>query len=90
MERQREDLVHQYSMEKEDMTAATERLKDELTNELAMLQRDRDDSLLLAENEKQQVRHTFPKLVEIPTISLQCSYCCPRIGFSALSAKIYF
>ena len=55
MERQREDTLHQYTMEKEDQAAAMERLKDELTNELAILQRDRDDSLLLAENEKQQV-----------------------------------
>ena len=36
-----------------------ERAQEELNNQLIALQRDRDDSLLLAENEKQQVLTTF-------------------------------
>ena len=55
MERVREDILHSHAMEKEDLVTSMGRMKDELNNEINMLQRDRDDSLLLAENEKQQV-----------------------------------
>ena len=44
---------------REEMQNLFERAQEELNNQLISLQRDRDDSLLLAENEKQQVRATF-------------------------------
>ena len=56
MERQREEIIHAHTMEREEMIANNERMQEELNDEIAALQRDRDDSLLLAENEKQQVR----------------------------------
>ena len=50
-----EQLVHQHNMEKEDLMMRFRREKEELQEEIAALQRDRDDSLLMAENDKQQV-----------------------------------
>jgi hypothetical protein len=48
-------------MEKEDIVNRYEREKDELQCEIVALQRDRDDSLLMAENDKQQVsRYLLP------------------------------
>lgn len=43
-------------MEKEELTSSAEKQKEELLEELALLQRDRDDALLMAENDKQQVK----------------------------------
>lgn len=45
-------------MEKEDLTNALEQQKEELLQEIASLQRDRDEALLIAENDKQQVCHS--------------------------------
>ena len=59
MESQRDEIIHQNNMEKEEMQNLFERAQEELNNQLIVLQRDRDDSLLLAENEKQQVLATF-------------------------------
>ena len=59
MESQRDEIIHQNNMEKEEMQNLFERAQEELNNQLIALQRDRDDSLLLAENEKQQVHETF-------------------------------
>ena len=42
-------------MEKEDMIGQFEKEKEELENQLSNLQRERDNSLLMAENDKQQV-----------------------------------
>ena len=55
MESQREELIHQHTMEKDDLLATLEHTKEELGADIVAIQRDRDDSLLLAENEKQQV-----------------------------------
>ena len=63
MESQRDEIIHQNNMEKEEMQNLFERAQEELNNQLIALQRDRDDSLLLAENEKQQVRATFSLLI---------------------------
>ena len=55
MEASREQIIQQNQNEKEDMIEKYEREKAELEQELAATQRDRDDSLMFAENEKQQV-----------------------------------
>ena len=55
MERQRTDLIHLHGMEKEDMHTTHAGETDALHGELVALQRERDDQLLMAENEKQQV-----------------------------------
>ena len=54
MESQRDEILHQHAMEKEDMTQRAERERDELNDALNAVQRDRDEQLLLAENDKQQ------------------------------------
>lgn len=48
-------MVHQNTMEKEDMLSRMERERQELNEEILNLQRERDDQLLIAENDKQQV-----------------------------------
>lgn len=42
-------------MEKEEGNNKFDRMKEDLMEELAALQRDRDNSLMMAENDKQQV-----------------------------------
>ena len=54
MESQRDEIIHQNAMEKEDMVTRAEREREELNDALNALQRDRDEQLLLAENDKQQ------------------------------------
>lgn len=56
MEVAREDLVGCQTQEREEMCEKYEREKAELEEELAAVQKDRDDSLMFAENEKQQVK----------------------------------
>lgn len=56
MEAAREEMLSQHQMEKEDMVEKFEKEKDALEMELAATQKDRDDSLMFAENEKQQVK----------------------------------
>ena len=48
--------MHHQGLEKEELTAAADKQKEDLLAELATLQRDRDDALLIAENDKQQVK----------------------------------
>ena len=55
MESQRDEIIHQNNLEKEDTVNRYEREKEQLNDELASLQRDRDEQLLMAENDKQQV-----------------------------------
>ena len=55
MENKREELIHAYNMEKGEMTERFEREKDELNADLVGLQRERDEQLIVAENDKQQV-----------------------------------
>ena len=55
MEAARDEMITQNQNEKEDMAEKFDREKSELEQELAATQRDRDDSLMFAENEKQQV-----------------------------------
>ena len=55
METERDQILTQNQMEKEEMQEKFDREKDELEQELAATQKDRDDSLMFAENEKQQV-----------------------------------
>ena len=58
MEAKREELVHAYATEKDEIITREEQELEELHNEILALQRERDESLLLAENDKQQVRVT--------------------------------
>ncbi len=55
METQRDGVVHSHNLEKEELVTVLERTKEDMAGQLLAMQRDRDDSLLLAENEKQQV-----------------------------------
>ena len=54
-ENQREEIIHSHVMEKEDMMNSFEREREDLQTEIVSVQRDRDEALLLAENDKQQV-----------------------------------
>ena len=56
MEANRDDIVARNANEKDDVLARHAQEKTELEEELAATCRDRDDSLMFAENEKQQVR----------------------------------
>lgn len=48
-------MILQNNMEKEEGNNKFDRMKEDLMEELAALQRDRDNSLMMAENDKQQV-----------------------------------
>ncbi len=54
MEGIREQIINNANIEKEEMIVRYEREKEELANEVICIQRERDDSLLMAESEKQQ------------------------------------
>lgn len=56
LEAQRDEIIHQNNMEKEDMICDFTRIKEELQDSLNAVQRDRDEQLLIAENDKQQVQ----------------------------------
>ena len=49
-------MLHAHTMEKEEMASRADNQIEELQEELAKVQRDRDEALLLAENDRQQVR----------------------------------
>ena len=55
-ETNREQMLHTHTMEKEEMASRADNQIEELQEELAKVQRDRDEALLLAENDRQQVR----------------------------------
>ena len=55
-ETNREQMLHAHTMEKEEMASRADNQIEELQEELAKVQRDRDEALLLAENDRQQVR----------------------------------
>ena len=57
-ETNRDQLLHNHAMEKEEMSTRADRQIEELQEELAKVQRERDEALLLAENDRQQVRET--------------------------------
>ena len=59
MEAQREDILNRHAVEKEDMLNRHASEKSDLEEELAATCRDRDDSMMFAENEKQQVCNTL-------------------------------
>ena len=48
-------MLHAHTMEKEEMASRADNQIEELQEELAKVQRDRDEALLLAENDRQQV-----------------------------------
>lgn len=54
-ETERDEMVHHNAMEKEEMLNRFDREREDLQTELANLQRERDNQLLMAENDKQQV-----------------------------------
>ena len=58
MESQREQILHDNNLEKEDILRRADSEHSELSDTLIALQRERDDQLLDAENDKQQVRMT--------------------------------
>jgi hypothetical protein len=55
-ENQREQLVHQHGLEKDEMITNFEVERENLKDEIEAVQKARDDQLVTAENEKQQVR----------------------------------
>lgn len=58
LETQRDDILTRNANDKDDMLNRHAQEKTELEEELAATCRDRDDSLMFAENEKQQVYFT--------------------------------
>lgn len=56
-ETERDEMVHQNAMEKEELLNRFDREREDLQEELANLQRERDNQLLMAENDKQQVTY---------------------------------
>ena len=54
MENNRDKLIHEWTMEKEELVAAYDRMKEDLENDLNNVQRERDDNMIFAENDKQQ------------------------------------
>jgi hypothetical protein len=56
LENQRETIIHQFNLEKDEMLRRFEHEREELENEIGALQRERDDQLIMAENDKQQVK----------------------------------
>ena len=55
MEAEREELISKAARELDETIAKYEAEKEDMAEEIAVLQRDRDESLLQAENDKQQV-----------------------------------
>ena len=55
MERERDLLIHQNILEKEDLVSNHGAMLDSLQADMVSLQRERDDQLIMAENDKQQV-----------------------------------
>ena len=65
-------------MEKEESNNKFDRMREELMEELGTVQRDRDNSILMAENDKQQVCSFL--LIDwclIPTLAIFQLYACP-------------
>lgn len=65
LEAQREEILTNHAIEKEDMLAKHAQDKCELEEELAATCRDRDDSMMFAENEKQQVSHKLVRVLKL-------------------------
>ena len=55
MERERDLLIHQNVLEKEDLLSNHNTVLDSMQADIVSLQRERDDQLIMAENDKQQV-----------------------------------
>lgn len=56
LEAEREQLLHRLTQEREELLAQHEAEKEGLSTEVLALHREREEGLLLAESEKQQVR----------------------------------
>ncbi|KAF7243275.1 putative ciliary rootlet coiled-coil protein 2 [Varanus komodoensis] len=84
---EKEKTMHHFQQEKEELVAKSEAEKRDLMDEILTLQQNREESLLLLENEKQKVRRTEVKgghflggesyfapvcLSRMPTRSLHC------------------
>ena len=54
MTSQREELVHRARLEKEELTNQLEQANNDWQQEVGALSRERDEQLLMAENDKQQ------------------------------------
>lgn len=57
MENERESILHTHTMEKEDMQQSYNKLQDDMEEQVSTVARDRDNSLLMAESDRQQVRN---------------------------------
>ena len=55
LESEREQILHRFALEKEDMQQAYAKLQEQMEDAVSGLTRDRDNSLLMAENDRQQV-----------------------------------
>ena len=79
MSRDREHLLHQHSLEKEEMMLKFTAERDKLNATIACALRDRDDKLMEAERDKQQVccfvycSHFFSAAYQM--IAIQSVYC---------------
>ena len=81
-------MLHNNNVEREEMVSRYEAEKQELTNEIIAVQRERDDSLLLAENEKQQVKLCIGDSETVNNFFLYDSYK-TRINLRWPCIKIY-
>ena len=80
MEAARDEMITQNQNEKEDMAEKFDREKSELEQELAATQRDRDDSLMFAENEKQQVGvNRLLAVTDESVLSAYSDFCCNKL-----------
>ena len=58
-EASREQLLHAHNLEKEELTSRADKRIEQLQEEVVKVQKDRDEALLLAENDRQQVRNNW-------------------------------
>ena len=65
LEGERESIFHKHALEKEDMQQSYNKVQQELEEQLSALTRDRDNSLLMSENDRQQVVINLTKFVII-------------------------
>jgi hypothetical protein len=88
-ESNRDQLLHAHAMEKEEMTTRAERQAEELQEELAKVQRDRDEALLLAENDRQQVKDLIFYILNVVHIFTYCQICLKlSLRWSKISGRI--
>ena len=55
LENERESILHRNAMEKEEQQQNYNKLQEDMEEQISVLSRDRDNALLMAENDRQQV-----------------------------------